>query len=135
MVADLLQVRYPLIDDPSLVRLAEVVGDEALETPFAIRDVSAADHEDQLLAAALRDRRKVIVEARDRLEVDVELDGGGIDPVLAIRRDESRTDGRAVVAVHIEERLQTWAHRFATDAKCGCSYLRVAPACEASAGT
>ena len=96
----------PLVDDAGLVGFGERVGREALEAPVAVLDMTAADHVDQLLATSLGDVGEVVVEARDRLEVNVELDASWLEPLVARSLHVSRPHRRTShLTVDVQQRL------------------------------
>ena len=76
----------------------------------------AANHEDQLLPAACRDAREVVVEAADGLEVDVELQVGHRVPFVSTRHHANRPYRRSIsAAIYIQERLESGRHLRAAD--------------------
>ena len=108
-LAHLLHVRQPALDDARLFRLGERVNDKGLEAPCARFDVSTADHEDERLAAALREAREIVGQVTDDLEVHVELQRGRGVPRFTARADSRRLDdGTVGVPVDTENPGQRW---------------------------
>src|SRR5688500_22589 len=79
------QVREPVVNHLSLRRERKLVDGELPEAPLAALERSAADLEDHRLTALARERREVVVEVLQELEVDERLDLRGLPPHLRAR--------------------------------------------------
>ncbi len=102
-----MHVVKPGVDDVSFSVLRQGVGGKAAKDPLPVLNVAAADHENEGLAALFRDAAEVIVDVGDGLEVDVELDIGGVPPFLYRRQDVGGLNRRTgFVSVDIEQRVQ-----------------------------
>src|SRR6266849_3927508 len=79
---DGVKVREPGVDHPRLCREREVVDRELLEAPSRALVGAAADLKDQRLTALTRERREIVVQIRQKLEVDEHLDRRALPPYL-----------------------------------------------------
>src|SRR5687767_9528757 len=76
------QVREPVVDHLRLRGEGQLVDGELTEAPLAALVGPAADLEDHRLTALARERREVVVEVLQELEVDERLDLRGMPPHL-----------------------------------------------------
>ena len=126
-------VGEPRVYRTCLALLVQSVGRELREDPLAVLHVPAADHEDDGLPAAFGERGEVVFQVGDVLEVHEEFESRLRAPFALRSADVSGADDRAVVAVHVEDRLQDRLRSRSRDAKRLGSGPRVQPGGDAVA--
>ena len=101
----------PRLDDPEFLSNRQRIDRPPCEYPAPIvRDVPAADLDDERLASEKRQRREVVVEVAHGFKVDVELESRGSAPDR-IRLNPLRYNGRQRSVVRREHRVYAGCER------------------------